>query len=374
METITNEIVKIKASDYGLDETKAAELTKNLPQIITERDVFVTQFDEVIRLNINDPDTAKKARELRLRIRDNRTKGIEIWHRTTKDFFLKGGQFVDAIKRMEVAVNERMETDLEKIEKYQENLEHERTEKLRVDRLALIKQYTDIEPMALGHMEQAVFDNLLQGFKIAYETRIAAEKKAEEDRIAKEKADAEEREKQRLENIRLKKEAEERERLAEIERETKSKRQKELKGYIIFIRDYNKMITLPENEYQKEFKDIQWAAKEHYEYEAKEKQKKQKEHNELLAKAERERIRRENIEAEVKRKKEADDKIKRDAELKLLAEKKAPDKTKLLNFMQSINDLPRPEIKSIEAASIMGNANAMLIQAANYIRDNANKL
>lgn len=41
--------------------------------------------------------------------------------------------------------------------------------------------------------------------------RIEVEQKAEEDRIAKEKADAEEREKQRLENIRLKKEAEERE-------------------------------------------------------------------------------------------------------------------------------------------------------------------
>jgi len=42
--------------------------------------------------------------------------------------------------------------------------------------------------------------------------------------------------------------------------------------------------------------------------------------------------------------------------------------------MQAINDLPRPEIKSIEAASIMTNANTMLVQAANYIRDNTNKL
>jgi len=48
--------------------------------------------------------------------------------------------------------------------------------------------------------------------------RIEAERKAEEDRIAKEKADAEERERQRLENIRLKKEAEERERRIADER------------------------------------------------------------------------------------------------------------------------------------------------------------
>jgi len=41
-------IVKINASDYGLDETKAAELIKNLPQIIKEREVFVSQFDQFI--------------------------------------------------------------------------------------------------------------------------------------------------------------------------------------------------------------------------------------------------------------------------------------------------------------------------------------
>ncbi len=81
----------------------------------------------------------------------------------------------------------------------------------------------------------------------------------------------------------------------------------------------------------------------------------------------------------------ADEKIKRDAELKLqaearekaLAEKKAknaPDKTKLLNFMQSIIDLPRPEIRNLEVAQILTNANTMLVQTANYIRDNANKL
>ena len=48
----------------------------------------------------------------------------------------------------------------------------------------------------------------------------------------------------------------------------------ELKPYIIFIRDYNKMLDLNEEDYQKEFLEIQRAAKEHYEYEAKENLKK----------------------------------------------------------------------------------------------------
>lgn len=306
-----NKIVKIKASDYGLDEIKAAELTKNLPQIITERNVFVSQFDEVIRLDINDPDTAKKAREVRLRIRDNRTKGIEVWHKTTKDYFLKGGQFVDAIKRMEVAVNERMETDLEKIEKYQENLEHERLEKLRIVRLELLKPYTNIEPLAVANMEQAVFDNLLQGFKVAHEARIAAEKKAEEERIAKEKADAEEREAQRLENIRLQKEADKREKQIAAERE----------------------------------------------------------------KVRKEAEKREKLEADIRAIDEAKAKAAQDAERKRKADEKAaqlaPDKNKLLNFCQAINDLPRPEVKSIEAADIASKANILLIKTVNFIKKNA---
>ena len=48
----------------------------------------------------------------------------------------------------------------------------------------------------------------IQEEKKAEEARIAAEKKAEEERMAKEKAEAEERERIRLENEKLKKEAE----------------------------------------------------------------------------------------------------------------------------------------------------------------------
>ena len=42
--------------------------------------------------------------------------------------------------------------------------------------------------------------------------------------------------------------------------------------------------------------------------------------------------------------------------------------------MQAINDLPRPEVKSIEAADIASKANTMLVQVTNFIKDNAGKL
>lgn len=399
---MTTEIVKIKASDFGLEESKGEEITKGLSTILAEREVLQEEYNKCIVLEITE-ENIPMFKSLRLRIRDNRTKGIEVWHKNNKAYFLAGGNFVDAIKRKEIEENERMEERLLDAEKFFENQEKERLEKLRTDRLELLKPYTEIEPMALGHMEQDVFDNLLIGFKDAYEKRIAAEKKAEEDRLAAIEAERIRQEEIRLENERLKKEAEEKEkalaaererirkeneekeRLAEIERKTKAKRNEELKPYIIFIRDYSKMLSLDEKAYQKELVDIKRGAKEHYEFEAKEKAKADKERAELLAKAETERKEKERLEKEIADKKAADEKKLRDAELQKQAELKArekaekaaklaPDKDKLLKFGQDLNNLARPEIKNIEAAAVMAQINGYLAKLDTYIVTEANKL
>ena len=338
----TIELVKVNASDYGLDETKAQEITKGLKTIIAEREALKKQYEECINLEITE-ESIPRFKELRLMIRDNRTKGIETWHKANKAYFLAGGQFVDAIRRKESSENEYMEEKLLNAEKFFENQEHDRLEKLRADRLSMLKPYTEIEPLALGHMEQAVFDNLLAGFRVAYKARVAAEKKAEEERIAREKAEAEERERIRLENIRLKEEANKKQ--AELEAERKAVR------------------------LAQEKRDAELAM---------ERAKAQKEREELEAKARKEREEREMIEAQLKAKQEAEFKAeaariaREKAEAKRL--KLAPDKTKLINFAQAINDLPRPDVKSIEAADIASKANIKLFEVAAYIRDNANKL
>jgi len=190
-----------------------------LPQILTEREPLVEQYNEVIQMDIENPETAKRAADIRKMIKNNRTKGIEAWHKVNKEFFLKGGQFIDAIKRKESAENERMEQALEEIEKYQENLEKQRIEKLHSERVELISGYVDdTTGLKLGEMEADVWEAYLSAKITAHNQRIAAEKQAEEERIAKEQAEAEERERIRLENERLKKEAEEKELLLAAER------------------------------------------------------------------------------------------------------------------------------------------------------------
>lgn len=172
------EIIKVNPEEYGIEAKKASELTGNLPQIKSERDILSQRYEEVVKMDIENPETAKIARELRLKIRDNRTKGIDVWHKTTKDFFLKGGQFVDAIKRVEIAVNQRMEENLESIEKYFENKEKERKAKLNEERLSILEPYSEFVPFGInfGEISEEEFTKILNGSKLQFEAKVEEER------------------------------------------------------------------------------------------------------------------------------------------------------------------------------------------------------
>ena len=220
MKATAETAIMVNPNEYGIEKSKASEIIGNLPQIQAERAILEEQYASVIALDIEDPGTAKKARELRLLIRDNRTKGINVWHSTTKEFFLKGGQFVDAIKRKEVAVNERMEDNLETIEKHFENLEKERKANLNAERVGILEPYNAFVPMGLnlGEISEDEFTKILNGSKLQFEQHQKAEAEAEEKRIADAKAERERIEAQRIENERLKAEADKREKEIEAER------------------------------------------------------------------------------------------------------------------------------------------------------------
>jgi len=346
MKTLVKEtettLVKINASDYGLDSVKAQEIEAMFTPMLNRMKELEKEYNQVLKLKMS-PETCQIAKELRLQYVKVRTGTAEI-HKQLKDFYLKGGRFVDGWKNAQLFASNEIEETLKNIENHYEIIEAEKKAKLKEERTALIMPYvSDVNTFMLGEMTEEAFNILLAGAKFQYEMKIAAEKKAEEDRLSKEKTDAEEREKQRLENIRLKAEAKEREWLAEIER----KRQASIL--------------------------------------AEQKAEADKREKALKEKADAERKERERLEAEMAVKKEADEKARKDAEAKIAAENKArliaekkarlaPDKTKLLVFMQAINDLPRPEVKSIEAADIVSKANIMLVQVANYVKDNAIKL
>jgi hypothetical protein len=312
-----NEVL-VNPSEFGIEEKQANEIQAGLKVAIDERKLLIDEFEIVSKLELTE-ENLKSFKELRLKIVKNRTQGIEKWHKTSKEYFLRGGQFVDAIKRKEAQINESMEEKLLDAEKYFENLEKERIANLQKSRVEiLLPFYPDAAMLGLGTMQDDVFEAYLSTKKKEHEDRIAAEKKAESERIAKEKAEAERIRLQEIENAKLKAEAEKREKEIEAERKrVESEREKE------------RAIALAKQE------AIEKAAKLERE------------------KAEKERAK---LEAELQAKKDAEIKAendKKEAELKALKEadklKKAPKKEKLTKWVNDFSIYPIPNELNTDA-------------------------
>jgi hypothetical protein len=171
--TKTEEVLPEK---FGIEQNKAVELMGNLPIVKSQREPLIERYKQVIQLDIESPETAKLASELRKEIVKNRTQGIEKWHKESKDIFLRGGQFVDAIKRSESSVNTAMEAELEAIEKHQERKEQTRKEAIRLERVELLVQFEGMEISGLGEMSDNQFGIYLAGVKSQYEAKQQAEK------------------------------------------------------------------------------------------------------------------------------------------------------------------------------------------------------
>lgn len=316
----------IKAEQFGLEQSQAEQITSGLKQVLEERKTLSEMYENVIQLEITE-ENIPKFKELRLSIRDNRTKGIETWHKVNKEFYLRGGQFVDAIKRKEVAENERMEANLKSNEDYFENLEKQRLAQLQLDRVAVLSNYVDdADKMNLSEMQDDVFDAFYNAKKKAFEdaieqakieeqARIKAEAEAEKIRLEKEAEEKKRIEEQRLENERLRKEAELKEAELKAEREKAEK---------------ERLIIEAENK----------------------------------AKLEAEKIEREKVEAELKAKQEAElkaqkERIEAEEKARKEAEKlaKAPIKKQLSVWVNSF-DLPESNVDNELSKEIIEKFNA----------------
>jgi hypothetical protein len=213
------QIVKIDPKEFGLEETKAADIAAQFQPMLDKMVALEKEYNEVIKLPIEDQATAIKAKELRLKYVKVRTGTAEI-HKTQKAFYLAGGRYVDGWKNAQLFASQGIEEKLESIEKHAENLERERIAKIQAERVEILMQYgvEYIPTLNLGTMPEDVWNNFFIGTKATYEAKKEAEKKAEEERIAKLKAEEEERERIRIENEKLKAEAEAREKAIAEER------------------------------------------------------------------------------------------------------------------------------------------------------------
>lgn len=335
-------LVKINAQEFGIEETKAAEVEAVFKPMLAKMSELENEFNQVVAMPVNS-DTCKLAKALRLKYVKVRTATADI-HKTLKAQALSFGRFIDGWKNAQLHASQGIEDRLEQIEKHYENMERERIANLQQERAAIVSQFTQgYSPDNLGTMADDVWTNYLAGVKSAYEIRIEAEQKAERERIQKEQEEAAERERIKQENARLKAEAAERERL-ERERIAKEKKEREEREKI--------------------------EAAERAERDAKER----KQREEYEAKIAAERKERERLELEKSAREEQE--RKRMAAEKLAAKKLAlaPDREKLFAYSESIKALPVPVVVSEEAKLALNSAVHDLKNACKYLEDLASNL
>jgi len=196
----------INAKEFGLDENQAVIVEQEFLPVVTEREALSSIYSEIITKEITI-DTVKEAHSLRLKLVKVRTNTDKI-HKAQKAFYLAGGKFVDAWKNKNNTIVEQMESKLLEIENYFANIEREKLEKLKAERIKLLATVCDDTSMyVVEAMSEIAFNTLINGLKLAKEAELIAIEDArilaEELRIEKERIEAEIKEKERIENERI---------------------------------------------------------------------------------------------------------------------------------------------------------------------------
>jgi len=330
-----NQIQKIIQTS-GLQPAQAKPLLDSFGNYFVEAHKLATKGKAIKVTDISQIVEMQQARTIRLQLAKLRVDADKT-RVSLKEGYLRGGNAVQAIYNDIRDIIKPEEDRLYEQEKFKENYEAKILAEKDADRIEKLSMYVeDVSMYNLKGMSDEVFAKLLEDQKSAFKARFEAEKKEEEDRLAQIEADRKEQERIRFENEKLRKEAQERERLTAIENE---KREKEL---------------------------------------AKERAEQQK-------KLDTERKAKEQLEAKLKADKDAQDAKDREARAKADAEQKqkeeeerakllAPDKIKLIDLATEIDKIILPAVKSNEAGQVIQATKKMIENITNYLRQESKKL
>jgi hypothetical protein len=211
----------------ALPQDQALSLQTSFAPLFKEAGALIAQSRNIVVADASQVAQIKLSREFRLLIRKVRISG-EKTRKELKEASLRTGKAIDAFNTILVHMLGDEETRLEEQEKIVERVEQARKDALKSSREDALKPYgTDTAFLALGEMPDATFTQLLENARFGYEAKLAAARKAEEDKIAAENARLKEAARIREENEHLKREADEREAALKIEREAAAQKQRE---------------------------------------------------------------------------------------------------------------------------------------------------
>ncbi len=218
-----NELVAV-AQESGLQQNKIEALLSGFGDSFHKAKEIAAAANGITVTDESQTKEMQQARQARLELKNVRV-AVEKTRKELKEQSLREGKAIDGMANIIKALIVPVEEHLEKQEKFAEIKAAERRARVFAERTAELSQYVDdVAAYDLENITDAAYDAVLAKAK---QDKIEAEeaaKKAEAERIAKEKAEAEAREEQRKENERLKKEAAEREKAAAAEREASRKK------------------------------------------------------------------------------------------------------------------------------------------------------
>lgn len=335
------EIVKLETPELeGLEKSKADKIKETFEPMAKMLSEFEEQYNNILSESKNEitQELTAKAKRVRLDIGKVRIETGKLKDKQKEYIKLEDRAIMGVHNILVWAVKEK-EDNLKEIENHFEIQEKKRLEALQSERAEKLSKYVeDAHERKLSDMEEDVWNAYYQSKKKEYEDRIEAEKQAEKERIAKEKAEAEERERIRKENEKLKKEAEERERIARIEQEKREKEEADRK-----------------------------AKEEAERKEREEKERKEREKYEAELKAEKERA--EKARKELEEKAEAERKAKQEEEARIQSDLKKGDSEKVKDLINDLKELKtKYSFKSKKYQSIYNGVNELIDKVIKYIQ------
>jgi hypothetical protein len=335
----------------GLSDDKQRTLCETFNPFMAEVQTLKETAETVEVASVEDRENMALARATRLELKKIRV-DCEKRRKELKEASLREGKAIDGMANIIKFIIVPLEERLQEQEDYAKRIEKERLERLAQERTAALTAYEiDVTHFNLAQMEQEAFDQLLETSRIGYEAkqkaeaeerarqereRLEAEKKAEEERLAREKAEVEERQ-------RLQRERKEAEKRAE-EEATERKRAEEQARKEAEAREHAEA----ELKARREAEERRIAEEEERKRQEQERLERERKEQERAEAAERERIRQEEE-----------------------ARRAAPDKVKLAQFAEVLDDLELPQMQSAKAIEALLRVKELISKAVEVLQSAA---
>ena len=227
---------EIKDLAGKISTNKQEEVKRVLSQIFIGTSDWEMQVDAIEVKGIDDKMSIALADAARKNAKNARVDAEKIFDAKRADVQFKKIEF-DIEDKIWLKGKQIMQLRFKCIEEkaewkanYVKRFEAEQKELRAQKRINEVSKFSEINRFEFENMSEESFSSFLLGLKNTHDAKIEAARIAEENRLAKEKADTEAREQQRLENIALKEAAEKRAKEYEAEKAKADAEKKEIEA------------------------------------------------------------------------------------------------------------------------------------------------